>query len=112
MTDVRLTRSGGRTRSIEIQGHAGFAQKGEDIVCAGLSTIIQSLAIGLKEILGRTDVEVKKDAESGFMSVSLGGSEEKCATVLMETAAESLRAMAESYPSHVRITEVDQDEVF
>jgi uncharacterized protein YsxB (DUF464 family) len=46
------------------------------------------------------------------MSVSLGGSEEKCATVLMETAAESLRAMAESYPSHVRITEVDQDEVF
>ncbi len=107
-----MTRRGGRTRSIEIRGHSGFAQKGEDIVCAGLSTIIQSLAIGMNEILGRTDVEVEKDTESGFMSVTLGGPEERCATVLMETAAESLRAMAESYPSHVRITEVDQDEVF
>ncbi|MFP4481244.1 MAG: ribosomal-processing cysteine protease Prp [Thermovirgaceae bacterium] len=112
MTDVRLVQKGGRTLKIEIRGHAAFAGKGEDIVCAGLSTVIQSLAIGLKEILGRTDVEVKKDHEGGFMSITLGKPEEKCATVLMETAAESLRAMAESYPSHVRITEVEQDETF
>jgi hypothetical protein len=112
MAKVRLVRSEGRTVEIEILGHAGFAEKGNDIVCAGLSTVIQSLVIGLTEILERTDVKIQRNPEGGYMSVKIGGPEEKCVTVLMETAAKSLRAMAESYPSHVLITEVDNDEVF
>lgn len=112
MTEVRLFRSEGRILGIEIRGHAGFAEKGEDIVCAGLSTVIQALDIGLSEVLGRTDIEVQKNPEKAFMSVFLDGPEEKCATVLMQTAARSLWAIAESHPSHVRITEVDHDEVF
>jgi uncharacterized protein YsxB (DUF464 family) len=57
-------------------------------------------------------VKIQRNPEGGYMSVKIGGPEEKCVTVLMETAAKSLRAMAESYPSHVLITEVDNDEVF
>jgi len=73
MTKVRLVRSEGRTVGIEILGHAGFAEKGNDIVCAGLSTVIQSLVIGLTEIVGRTDVDIRRNPEGGYMSVKIGG---------------------------------------
>jgi len=112
MTEVLLGIRDGHTRFIEINGHAGFAEKGEDIICAGISAIIQSLEIGLTEVLGRSDVKIRKNPEGGFMSVCLYGPEENCAAAFMETAAQSLRAIAKSYPSYVRITEVDYNEVF
>ena len=34
-----------------IKGHAGFADHGEDIVCAGASAIAQSALLGLQDLL-------------------------------------------------------------
>ncbi len=35
-----------------IRGHAGFAEYGQDIVCAGASAIAQAAVLGLKDTLG------------------------------------------------------------
>ena len=43
MISVVITNAG-RRRALEMQGHAGFSQKGEpDIVCAGCSAVVYAL---------------------------------------------------------------------
>lgn len=37
----------GEERGIVIKGHADYAEKGKDIVCAAVSTIFQVMALGL-----------------------------------------------------------------
>ena len=36
----------GKDMSLQTSGHAGYAPKGQDIVCAAVSTLMQSLAYG------------------------------------------------------------------
>ena len=33
-----------RTISLEVKGHAGYAEKGKDVVCAGISVLTQAFA--------------------------------------------------------------------
>lgn len=49
MTDVRVTMRDGYM-AIEVDGHADYAPHGQDIVCAGISAIIQTCALGLQAI--------------------------------------------------------------
>lgn len=35
---------------ISIKGHAGYAEHGKDIVCAGVSTLVQTMLLGLENI--------------------------------------------------------------
>ena len=32
---------------LEVDGHAGYDEKGKDIVCAGVSMMVNALAVGL-----------------------------------------------------------------
>lgn len=41
MTQVIFTKSHGFFTSVDLQGHAGFADEGEDIVCAAISSAVQ-----------------------------------------------------------------------
>lgn len=49
MTNIRVTMRDGYM-AIEVDGHADYAPHGQDIVCAGISAITQSCALGLQAI--------------------------------------------------------------
>lgn len=36
---------------VSLMGHANFAQKGNDVICAGVSVLVQSIFNGLTEVL-------------------------------------------------------------
>lgn len=40
----------GDTMKIEISGHANYAPKGQDIVCAAISAIAETAVLGLKGV--------------------------------------------------------------
>lgn len=42
MIQAKITPSG-----VEVSGHAGYAPAGQDIVCAGVSTLVYTLALAL-----------------------------------------------------------------
>ncbi|OHD13944.1 MAG: hypothetical protein A2086_02030 [Spirochaetes bacterium GWD1_27_9] len=57
MIEIKLVlNSNGILKNIFVTGHSGFAKIGKDIVCAGVSTLIQTLNLTLKLI---PDVEFK-----------------------------------------------------
>ena len=90
---------------VESRGHSGGGCKGEDIVCAAVSTLIHSLYLGLRDA-ARVPAEWRTDASEPFISVKWP--EEKAAEVslLTETIVLSLKEVASRYAGHVSISEV------
>ncbi len=60
MTKVVFFRSGGAFYGFEEQGHSGFADAGEDILCAALSAMTM-LIINTVEVAYASDVDYKID---------------------------------------------------
>lgn len=65
MTRVEIIRSrDGSYQSFLCRGHAGYAEEGEDIVCAGISAIVIN-TINCLEDLVKEDFDCAYDAEEG-----------------------------------------------
>lgn len=70
MTRITITKKSGSIMSVECDGHTGYGVEGEDIVCSGLSSIVQTAVLGLLSIVG-INVNLKRDIERGYLSFSL-----------------------------------------
>ncbi|MGC7870043.1 ribosomal-processing cysteine protease Prp [Desulfosporosinus sp. SYSU MS00001] len=63
-----------RIRGFEISGHSGYAEAGQDIVCAGVSALSIAAANGLEHFLSQAP-QVQED--EGFLSCQLKGISEQ-----------------------------------
>ncbi|MDI9441998.1 MAG: ribosomal-processing cysteine protease Prp [Firmicutes bacterium] len=66
MTEIRFFKAQSGWRGFEAEGHAGYAEYGEDVVCAAVSVLTQTAIIGLCKVLS-IDCELDLDEESGTM---------------------------------------------
>ena len=82
MTNVQIFRHGGEYRSFRCCGHTGFAEAGEDVVCAGVSAIVINTINCLQDLL-QEKVEVQYDEEVGdFVCNFLSAPGERAAFLL------------------------------
>ena len=90
------------------KGHAGFAERGEDIVCSAISSITQSLALGILKVLNLY-AEYKIDEESGYLELRLPEIKDEIvlgqAQVLFKTCHEALNDFQIGYPSNIKVEE-------
>ncbi|HAA90771.1 MAG: Uncharacterized protein XD63_0349 [Thermoanaerobacterales bacterium 50_218] len=93
----------------QVAGHAGYAPAGEDIVCAGVSALVQAAVCGLEKFLS-TPPDVQKVAwgEENIvfkvvLSHSLSSQEKERAKVILETLELGLTGIAKSYPDYIRV---------
>ncbi len=70
MTDVKITRKNNSVVEVTACGHTGYAQSGEDIVCAGVSTLIQSALLGLLQV-AKINVRYNVNEEEGSLRITL-----------------------------------------
>ncbi len=90
----------GNTHTLTVLGHANFGEYGKDIVCAGVSALVQAL-IGWIEN-NPYDVDcVSIDNINGEVIVACEGNEEVAAVFYM--TAIGMEQIAEAYPNHVDI---------
>lgn len=83
------------------EGHAQWDEAGKDIVCAAASVLLQSLWLGLTEVL---KLDVDGGWESGRLDVDwspYAGLAEVAA--LARTAEASLQKLAAAYPGNVAL---------
>ena len=103
MVEVRIRKDGRqRLSSFFASGHAGWAESGDDIVCAAVSTVLQAAWLGLSEV-ATVDVDVTR--ESGRLTVAWPQRVRDDAAVraIVATAALSIERIAAQYPDHVRV---------
>lgn len=59
MTNITFSKQGD-TVWFRCEGHAGFAKAGEDIVCAGISTLAQSFAAFISALDAEKEIMLKR----------------------------------------------------
>lgn len=90
----------GNTHSLSVHGHANYDKYGKDIVCAGVSALIQAL-IGWAENHPHIIECVNIDDQNGEVIIECQGEEDVAAVFYM--TAIGVEQIAEAYPNHVDI---------
>ena len=70
MTDITVYRKNNSIVEVSASGHTGYGEQGEDIVCAGVSTLIQSALLGLLQVVG-INVKYTVNEEQGSLRFTL-----------------------------------------
>ncbi len=108
MIVLRLRKRKGFITRIYAEGHSGYAPEGSDIVCAGVSALMQTLEIGFSDVLAISPLS-SVDERRGYLSLEVPHADERT-EILFQTIIGGLRAMEESYPAYLEILEAESDE--
>ena len=110
MTYVKIIKKNDMIIEVDAKGHAGYAKEGEDIVCASLSSIIQTAALGLMSVLG-LNINLQTDENSGSLSFKLPNnmSDEKSekSQVILNTMIAGVSDLAGEYSEFIKLEVTD-----
>lgn len=70
MTAIKIVKKFGHIQEVTADGHTGYGVEGEDIVCAAVSSVIQTALLGLM-MVASINVEFKRDDKKGFLFIRL-----------------------------------------
>ena len=70
MTKVTISKKNNKIFEVECDGHTNYGEKGEDIVCASLSSIVQTAVLGLL-MVALLELDMKRDDEMGYLKFTL-----------------------------------------
>ena len=96
MTRVQIFRHGGKVRSFSCIGHAGYAEAGADIVCAGVTAIVFNTVNCLTDLLGE-NLEVETDEEEGALVVNFRDDPSEKAEFLVDCMIHGLEWIEQQY---------------
>lgn len=85
---------------ITIKGHAGYAPLGQDIVCAGVSTLAQTLIASIEAL---TEDAIQYDIQSGWVEIKFGKLSAN-AKLLIASFFVGVEMIADTYPDNVKLT--------
>ena len=88
---------------IESRGHSDYAERGEDIICAAVSVLMQALILGLTEIARLENVELEIDEKVPVIKIKWPKKRSKSISLLTASTAESLKIIAQDNPDYVKI---------
>ncbi len=110
MTHVVVKRAKGHIVSVECHGHSGYAPEGEDIVCAALSSVVQTAVLGVFRVAG-VNADYRTDEEKGELVLTLGKMSERerrdC-DVILETMLLGVEDLYEGFSAFIKM-EVKDD---
>lgn len=88
------------THTLTVLGHANYDEYGKDIVCAGVSALVQALIGWLEENHYKANC-ISVDPKDGEVIISCEGGEDIAAVFNMTSIG--LEQIASCYPNHVQI---------
>lgn len=95
----------GPTCRLEASGHAGYAPAGQDIVCAGASTLMQTLCALLAGEKG-TKSGAWDEPDGPRLAVAAAAPQKPWVEGAFEFAKAGFALLAERYPDHVRFADL------
>jgi uncharacterized protein YsxB (DUF464 family) len=106
MIEITITRTdSNQIRKFEISGHAFFAKRGKDIVCAGVSAVSVGAINAVHALMGVTPII---DQEDGFLRCvipeNLPEDINEKVQLLLEGMVISLQTIEEEYGKNLTIT--------
>ena len=108
MTTVTFLTEESRIIGFEVSGHSGYADAGEDIVCAAVTSAIRLVEATVNDVMGLC-ASVKVNQETAAISLRLPGglaptAESTCQN-LMTGLMVYLAQLHDEYPEHIEVLE-------
>ena len=105
MIFAEFSRKGDRITGVSVSGHAGYAPKGEDIVCASVTSALQTVINGITEVLKvPADVQVE---ENKITCALPDDPEEPAAQAMLEALYLQLTLLREDYPKTITLKNLE-----
>ena len=89
-----------RISGFQVMGHSGTAARGQDIICAGVSSLAQTALLGIGEHLHR---EMDYSVGSGRLCMKLRGAPDALTEAILETMLLGLEEIERLSPKAVHI---------
>ena len=109
MTEVIFHTEASRIVGFEAKGHSGYAEEGEDIVCAAVTSAVRLTECTINDVLGlEASVKVReKDASITLkLPAKLGQTNESTCQALLTALMVHFVQLAEEYPDYITVLEV------
>ena len=106
MTKIVFFKKGEDFVRIESRGHAGYADQGSDVVCAGVSALLQGAALGVLKVAGvkaRYEVNEKEGALLLELPKEMTEGEKRDCRVLLRTLYESVSDLRDGYSEFISV---------
>ena len=70
MTNVQIYKQNDNIIGFNVSGHSGYSEAGSDIVCSAISSLAQSVCVGLENVLNLKPI-IKIDEKNAYLSCFL-----------------------------------------
>jgi uncharacterized protein YsxB (DUF464 family) len=92
---------------LEVKGHTGFAELGNDTLCAAISAIVQTGALGFIQVLNLKETKISRNDKKGYFLVelpsSLNSENLNAAQVIFNTMLAGLTDLSEGYSKFIKL---------
>jgi len=107
MTKVNITKNNqGDIVEIVCDGHTGYGVAGEDIVCAALSSIVQTAVLGLFSV-AEINLDFKRNEKQGYLFMRLPNDiteeQNQKAQIILKTVLLGINDLYEGYSDFIEL---------
>ena len=99
MITVKLIRKDGNVIGVKTSGHSGIAESGCDLLCAAVSTLVQTAYLAISDICGK--VNYKKN--DGLFEFDVPCNHD--AQVIIRAMQVGLQDLSSGYPQNLKLEE-------
>ena len=100
MEDDRIT-------GFSVSGHSGYAEQGEDIVCAAISAVVTMAEATINDVCGaKAKVRVKEQDARITLTLPSSCDEEETVQAVLSGMLVTLLSFKEQYPDYIEVLEV------
>ena len=100
MTDDRIT-------GFTVSGHSGYAEAGQDIVCAAISAAVTMAEATINDVCGaKAKVRVKEEDARVTLTLPTSCDEEEAVQAVLSGMMLTLISLREDYPDYIEVLEV------
>ena len=104
MVTVTVKALHSQIHTVEISGHADFAEHGQDLVCAGVSSISVGILNALEEL---AEGECSLQMDSGFISIHVLNRHNETIQLILKVMLIQFQTMAETYKKYIQIQKME-----
>ena len=108
MTKVTFSSQGARLLAVDILGHAGYAEEGEDIVCAAISSAVM-LTHALLYDVQRIPVDTVIEDEGAHIRITLPKGGEERGQDALRALRLHFSELEQNYSEFISVMEVQTD---
>ncbi len=107
MTKCEFFTEDDRITGFTVSGHSGYAEAGQDIVCAAVSAVVTMAEATINDVCGaKAKVRVKQEDARVTLTLPASCDEEESVQAVLAGMMLTLISLRDDYPDYIEVLEV------